>query len=50
MSETPARTGTSPVFGGDTESVLTELGYTQGEIDSMRADGVIPRAEGLPLS
>ncbi len=49
LSQTPARVGTSPVFGGDTEAVLTELGYTQQEIDSMRADGVIPGAEGLPL-
>ena len=50
MSETPARVGTSPVFGGDTESVLSELGYSRDEIDAMRADGVIPRAEGLPLA
>ena len=50
LSKTPARTGTSPVFGGDTESLLAELGYSQAEIDSMRANGVIPRAEGLPLS
>ena len=50
LSKTPARTGTSPVFGGDTESVLIELGYTRDEIDSMRVDGMIPRAEGLPLS
>ena len=50
LSQSPARVGTSPVFGGDTESVLTELGYTQDEINSMRADGVIPQAEGLPLS
>ena len=50
MSGTPTQTGTSPVFGGDTESILAELGYTRDEIDSMRADGVIPRAGGLPLS
>ena len=50
LSKTPARTGTSPVFGGDTGSVLAELGYSQTEIDSMRANGVIPRADGLPLS
>ena len=50
LSKTPARTGTSPIFGGDTESMLTELGYTREEIDSMRADGVIPRSGGLPLS
>ena len=50
LSKTPARVGTSPVFGGDTESVLTELGYTREEIDSMRADGVIPEPQGLPLN
>jgi len=50
LSQTPARVGTSPVFGGDTESVLADLGYTEDEINSMRADGVIPRSEGLPLS
>ena len=50
MSKTPARVGTSPVFGGDTVSILGELGYTREEIDSMRAEGVIPRSEGLPLS
>ena len=49
MSITPARTGTSPTFGGDTESVLVELGYTREEIDSMRSDGVIPSLGGLPL-
>lgn len=49
LSKTPARAGTSPVFGGDTEAILIELGYTQDEIDAMRADGVIPRPQGLPL-
>ena len=50
LSRTPARTGTSPVFGGDTVSVLIELGYSQEEIDSMCADGAIPKSGGLPLS
>ena len=50
LSVTPVKAGTSPVFGGDTESVLTELGYTREEIDSMRADGVIPRSGRLSLS
>ena len=50
LSKTPANTGTSPIFGGDTESVLIELGYTHGEIDAMRADGVIPSSGGLSLS
>ena len=50
LSSTPAHTGTSPVFGGDTEAVLIELGYSQETIDSMRADGVIPSSGGLPLN
>ena len=49
MAETPVRTGTSPVFGGDTVDVLTELGYSSDEIEAMRADGVIPQKDGLPL-
>ncbi len=49
MSATPVRTGSSPVFGGDTVDVLTELGYSGNEIEAMRADGVIPETDGLPL-
>ena len=49
MSETPVRTGASPVFGGDTADILTELGYSANEIEAMRADGVIPQTDGLPL-
>ena len=49
MGATPVRTGTSPVFGSDTVDVLTELGYSVAEIEAMRADGVIPQADGLPL-
>ena len=49
MGATPVRTGTSPVFGGDTVEVLTEIGYSDDEIEAMRADGVIPSADGLPL-
>lgn len=49
MGSTPVRTGTSPVFGGDTVDVLTELGYSDDEIEAMRADGVIPQTDGLPL-
>ncbi len=49
MSATPVATGTSPVFGGDTEAVLTELGYGEAEIEAMRADGVIPKPGGIPL-
>ncbi len=49
LSATPVRTGTSPVFGGDTLDILTELGYSGDEIEAMRADGVIPQTDGLPL-
>ena len=49
LSETPARTGSSPVFGGDTDEVLAELGYSESQIAAMRADGVIPAKGGLPL-
>ena len=49
MSETPIRNGTSPAFGGDTIAILTELGYSTGEIEAMRANGVIPRTDALPL-
>ena len=49
MSATPVRTGTSPPFGGDTADVLAELGYSESEIESMRADEVIPKSDALPL-
>ena len=49
MSITPVKTGTSPVFGGDTAAILAELGYSDAQIDSMRAEGVIPHSDGLPL-
>ena len=50
MGKTPTRTGSAPIFGGDTEAVLEELGFTSEEIGVMRADGVIPESGGLPLS
>ena len=49
MSATPVRTGMSPIFGGDTVEALTELGYSGEEIEAMRADGIIPQTDGLPL-
>ena len=49
MSVTPTRAGTSPVFGGDTAAILSDLGYSDADIDSMRSDGVIPHSDGLPL-
>ena len=49
LSVTPVKVGSSPVFGGDTSAILSELGYSDAEIDSMRAEGVIPQTDGLPL-
>ena len=49
MSVTPVKTGTSPIFGGDTATILSELGYSDAEIESMRAEDVIPQPDGLPL-
>ena len=49
MSVTPVKTGTSPIFGGDTATILSELGYSDAEIDSMRSEDVIPQSDGLPL-
>ncbi len=50
MGGTPARTGSSPVFGADTEAVLAEIGYTGAQIEAMRAEGAIPRRDILPLT
>ena len=49
LSRTPAVASRSPAFGGDTESVLRELGYTSSEIDSMRSNGVIPKTASVEL-
>ena len=49
LSVTPVKAGTSPTFGGDTTAILSELGYSDADIDSMRSDGVIPQSDGLPL-
>ena len=49
LSVTPVKIGTSPTFGGDTTDILSELGYSDADIDSMRSEGVIPQSDGLPL-
>jgi crotonobetainyl-CoA:carnitine CoA-transferase CaiB-like acyl-CoA transferase len=49
LSRTPAVATRSPAFGGDTESILRELGYASSEISGMRANGVIPRTASVPL-
>lgn len=42
FSGTPAREGgTSPSVGQDTETLLTEIGYTAAELAQLRADGVV---------
>jgi crotonobetainyl-CoA:carnitine CoA-transferase CaiB-like acyl-CoA transferase len=50
LSRTPAVATRSPAFGGDTESILRELGYASSEINSMRTNGVIPRHASVPLA
>lgn len=50
LSGTPAVAARSPAFGGDTVSVLRELGYGAQEIDEMRADGTIPKTDIVPIS
>ena len=49
LSGTPVKTGTSPEFGGDTVAVLRDIGYTDGEIERLRTQGTIPRADAIPL-
>ena len=49
LSVTPVVAGTSPEFGGDTVSVLRELGYTASAIEGLRTQGVIPEAIPSPL-
>ena len=41
FSETPARIGIAPELGADNDAVLGELGYTRGQIDALRRDGII---------
>ncbi len=43
-SAATASAGGVPVFGGDTEAILTELGYTPTQLNALRAEGVIPSA------
>jgi crotonobetainyl-CoA:carnitine CoA-transferase CaiB-like acyl-CoA transferase len=42
LSETPPSVRTPPpAFGGDTEAVLRELGFTDGQIAVLREQGVV---------
>lgn len=42
MDRTPVEArGSSPLLDADTDVVLNELGFTAGQIDSLRADGVV---------
>ena len=42
LSETQPVLGATPTFGEETEAALLELGYEVEEIDTLRAEGVIP--------
>ncbi|MDP6301072.1 MAG: CoA transferase [SAR202 cluster bacterium] len=50
LSATPAVTGTSPAFGGDTVDILRELGYAPEAVAELRAHGVIPELDAIPLN
>ena len=51
LSASPALTPNAPIFGGDTEDLLKELGYDAQRIEAMRADGTIPEsANGIALT
>ena len=41
MSETPPSYRTPPPLGADTDAVLTELGFSVGEIRTLREDEVV---------
>ncbi len=49
LSLTPVAGGESPEFGGDTAPVLRELGYTGRDIERLRGQGAIPKADAIPL-
>ena len=51
LSATPAQATAAPVFGADTEDLLRELGYESERIETMRAEGAIPKSsDGLALA
>jgi formyl-CoA transferase len=41
LSASPIRLDPIPALGQDTEAILKELGYTEPEIERLRADGAI---------
>ncbi len=43
LSRNPAMSSTAPpAFGGDARQILVELGYDEGAIDSLIAEGIVP--------
>ena len=46
----PFATRGSPRFGGDTADVLRDAGYSQAEIDELRATGVLPKLQAGGVS
>ena len=45
LSKTQPVLGKTPIFGEETEAVLMELGYDFHELDTLRAEGIIPPLE-----
>jgi formyl-CoA transferase len=41
MSDSPTEVTRSPLLGEHTEEVLMQLGYTAGDVEALRAEGVI---------
>jgi formyl-CoA transferase len=41
MSDSPTEVTRSPLLGEHTDEVLMQLGYTAGDVESLRAEGVI---------
>ena len=48
LTRTPTRLGRpAPVLGGDNEAILSDVGYTQSEIDALSQSGVIGKPDSL---
>jgi len=50
MHGTPNRIASAPLAGEQTDAILDELGYDEGEIAALRATGVVWSEEGVPVT